>query len=613
MRVLIVDDEIDICKYLKRELQKVGCEVEYTTLTVNVIERLCSAEKEGKAYELLFLDLRMPKTDGFKLLKQIREANLDLDVIIITGYGDEDKAIKAIRLGAVDYLRKPISLEKLRSAIFRIKQKRAAKENKKLEHNILIVDDEKDLCKHIKRELEREGYKTAVAYDGNEGLNYFKNSRVDMVITDIRMPKMSGLEMLERCRAITDDFVSIIITGHGDHETAIKALKLGVFNYLRKPISLEELVISVNKGINLLLLKRGLSAHRRELEIETAIREQYAKNLEKMADEKTSEIKKLYDIVQAATESIVTSDLNGKIIDLNEATLKMYGSESRQDLIGKSFFDIVAPEDREKAVKTMKEVMKKGYVRDQEYNIVVKDGSRLPVEMSVSIIEGDDGKPVGFVCVIKDITKRKQAEEKLKQSFNKLRRTIGETIQAIASIVEKRDPYTARHQRHVAQLAFAIAKEMNLSKEKTDGIYMAALIHDIGKINVPAEILSKPTLLNENEFDMIKNHPQIAYDILKTIEFPWPVAKIILQHHERMDGSGYPQGLKEKDILLEARILAVSDVVEAMSSHRPYRPAHGIDKALEEILQKKGVLYDPKVVDACVKLFTKKKFKFEQE
>ena len=212
-----------------------------------------------------------------------------------------------------------------------------------------------------------------------------------------------------------------------------------------------------------------------------------------------------------------------------------------------------------------------------------------------------------------DIAKGKQAEQELKQSLNKLRRIMEETIRAMASITEVRDPYTAGHQKRVSQLAFAITKEMNLPKEESNGIYMAALIHDIGKINVPAEILSKPTLLTENELDMIKSHPQIAYDILKTIEFPWPVAKIILQHHERMDGSGYPQGLKEKDILLGAKILAVSDVVEAMSSHRPYRPAHSIDMALEEIQKNNGVLYDPDVVDACLKLFTKKKFRFEQE
>jgi putative nucleotidyltransferase with HDIG domain len=177
--------------------------------------------------------------------------------------------------------------------------------------------------------------------------------------------------------------------------------------------------------------------------------------------------------------------------------------------------------------------------------------------------------------------------------------------------VERRDPYTAGHQHRVANLAAAIANEIGLSEEQIDGVRMASVIHDLGKIHVPAEILSRPGRLTENEFSIIKTHPQTGYDILKTEEFPWPVAQIVLQHHERMDGSGYPSSLSGEEILLEARILAVADVVEAMASHRPYRPALGIDKALEEISKNKGVLYDAKVADACLRLFTEKGFKFE--
>jgi len=202
-------------------------------------------------------------------------------------------------------------------------------------------------------------------------------------------------------------------------------------------------------------------------------------------------------------------------------------------------------------------------------------------------------------------------EEELKRNFEKLQRAMEETIHALALTAERRDPYTASHQQRVTRLACAIAKEMRLSEDKIKGIQMAAVIHDIGKINIPAEILSKPGQLTKIELDMVKTHPQVGYDILKTIEFPWPIAQIVLQHHERMDGSGYPQGLSDDDILLEAKILGVADVVEAMSSHRPYRPAHGIDKALKEISQKKGVLYDPEVVDACLKVFTRRGFKFE--
>jgi putative nucleotidyltransferase with HDIG domain len=165
----------------------------------------------------------------------------------------------------------------------------------------------------------------------------------------------------------------------------------------------------------------------------------------------------------------------------------------------------------------------------------------------------------------------------------------------------------------VAHLAIAIAKEMGLSKDQIDGIRVAGIIHDIGKIAVPAEILSKPSQLSEYEFEMIKTHPRVGYEILKQIEFPWPVAQIVLQHHERINGSGYPQGLTGKDILLGAKILGVADVVEAMASHRPYRPALGINEALKEISQNKCVLFDPEVVEACLKLFIRKGFDFKEE
>jgi len=197
-------------------------------------------------------------------------------------------------------------------------------------------------------------------------------------------------------------------------------------------------------------------------------------------------------------------------------------------------------------------------------------------------------------------TERKWARRgTLEQSFEELRRSLKGTIHALVLAVEMKDPYTAGHQRWVAGLACAIAREMSLSGEKIEGIRMAGLVHDIGKLSVPAEILSKPSQLTGTEFDLLKAHPQVAYDILKAIDFPWPVAEIVLQHHERMDGSGYPQGLKGDDILFEARILAVADVVEAMLSHRPYRPALGIDKAMEEIRKNKGKLYDQDVVAAC--------------
>jgi putative two-component system response regulator len=205
------------------------------------------------------------------------------------------------------------------------------------------------------------------------------------------------------------------------------------------------------------------------------------------------------------------------------------------------------------------------------------------------------------------------ANEALKEMVSKVsaageavRKALQGVIQVISLIIETRDPYTAGHQRGVADLARAIARLMGLPPERLEGIRLAALVHDLGKISIPAEILAKPFRLTEAEMSMIRIHPQSGYEILKKVEFPWPIAQIVLQHHERLDGSGYPQGLRGPDILLEAKILGVADVVDAMCSHRPYRPAIGIDKALDEISQNRGILYDPEVVDACLKYFHEK-------
>jgi len=198
----------------------------------------------------------------------------------------------------------------------------------------------------------------------------------------------------------------------------------------------------------------------------------------------------------------------------------------------------------------------------------------------------------------------------LEKTMDELRKALDGIIHTMALTVEIRDPYTAGHQRRVANLARAIAIEMQLPDESVEGTYLAGVIHDLGKISIPADILSKPGRLTKNEFNLIKDHPQTGYDILKGIEFPWPIATIILQHHERFDGTGYPQGLSNENTLLEARIISVADVVEAIASHRPYRPALGIEVALEEISNGAGSMYDPKVTGICLKIFSENKFSF---
>ncbi len=239
-----------------------------------------------------------------------------------------------------------------------------------------------------------------------------------------------------------------------------------------------------------------------------------------------------------------------------------------------------------------------------------KDGTIVNVLILDYPINFNDNQ-IGTYGIYRDIAELKGSEKELEETLEKLRKAMGGIIHAIVSTVEVRDPYTAGHQQRVANLARAIAHDMGLPKEEVEGIRMAGTLHDLGKVNIPAEILSKPGQLTEIEFSLIKMHPQIAYDILKKIDTPWPIAEIVYQHHERIDGSGYPRGLTGKDIHLASKILTVADVVEAIASHRPYRPALGIKKALNEVSQFRGIYYDEHVVNTCIALFTENKFTFE--
>jgi HD-GYP domain-containing protein (c-di-GMP phosphodiesterase class II) len=237
-----------------------------------------------------------------------------------------------------------------------------------------------------------------------------------------------------------------------------------------------------------------------------------------------------------------------------------------------------------------------------------KDGSGIPVEIFARVL-AVEGREL-ILSVARDITERKEAETQVKQGLDSLRRALQGTVVALANTVEIKDPYTAGHQQRVAQLSCAMARELGWSQDRVEGIQVLCFLHDLGKIAVPAEILNKPGKISPAEFSLIKVHPQVGYDILKDIAFLWPVAQGVLQHHERLDGSGYPSGLTAGEITPEAKILAVADVVEAMASHRPYRPALGLEKALEEITRNRGKLYDPDAVDVCVRLLTEKDFRF---
>ena len=314
-----------------------------------------------------------------------------------------------------------------------------------------------------------------------------------------------------------------------------------------------------------------------------------------------------------APDIIYTLGTDGLFTYVNPAWEKILGHK-REEVIGKYFMDFVMEKGNENIVRLIKRIEKhKEIIKDASVVIIDKDGHDRLFTMNNAPNFDLEGNATGIVGTLKDVTELKRSEIELKENFKKLQMAMNSTINAISVIIESRDPYTAGHQKRVADLATAIAEEMSLSEESINIIHMASLIHDIGKIHIPAEILAKPGKLNEIEFSMIKTHPEIGYNILKTVEFTPPIAEIVLQHHERLNGSGYPKGLKGEEILLEARIIGVADVVEAMASHRPYRPSLGADKALEEITRFSGISYDSDVVNACLNLFKEKDFEFKQD
>ncbi|NMW21230.1 MAG: HD domain-containing protein [Chlorobiaceae bacterium] len=320
-------------------------------------------------------------------------------------------------------------------------------------------------------------------------------------------------------------------------------------------------------------------------------------------------------LLEEMSEGALTVTSDGLILFSNKRFAQMVNSPLNK-VIGCNLQTWVAPEYR-KILESLLNMVTEEKHR-AEFILVTEDGARLPVYLSIGNVKV--GKEAAVFCLVAtDLSEVKQIEKIVAskkmalaalQASQELQESLEESIKAIANTVESRDEYTAGHMRRVGQLAPAIAREMGLSEESIHGIALASTIHDLGKISIPVEILTKPVKLSKIEYQLIQTHVEAGYDIVKNIKFPWPIALLILQHHERMDGSGYPQGLKGEEILLESRIIAIADVIEAMASRRPYRTELGIDAALAEISQGRGTLYDPAAVDACIRLFLEKRFSF---
>ena len=485
---------------------------------------------------------------------------------------------------------------------------------------ILAIDDKMDNLVTLSALLKNlmPDCTVITAQSGPEGIVKAKAERPDAILLDIKMPEMDGFET---CRRLMDDESTkhipvIMITAiKTDPDSRIKGLECGANAFLSKPIDEYELVSQIKVALRIKKAEDDLREERnsikKTLQERTASLRQELTERRLVAKELRESNEYLYNLFNYANAPIIVWDPEFRITRFNHAFEKLTGRTS-QEVIGKSL-EILFPSEQ---VKSSMSFIRKTQMGERwetlEIDILNADGTDRTLLWNSATLMAPDGKtPIATIAQGQDITERKHAEKQLHNTLENLRKAVGTTIQVMASAVETRDPYTAGHQIRSADLARAIAVEMGLSQDKITAIRMAGSIHDIGKLSIPAEILSKPTKLSEIEFRLIKEHSRRGYEILKDVESPWPLAEIVYQHHERLDGSGYPRNLKGEEICIEARILAVADVVESMASHRPYRPGLGIDAALNEIEKNSGTIYDNAVADACLGLFRTKGFKLE--
>jgi putative nucleotidyltransferase with HDIG domain len=492
-------------------------------------------------------------------------------------------------------------------------------EDPKIKYRILAVDDDStvlDLYRQIlMSDATRGGFNGSFEVDcctqGDEAVEAVKlslefNRTYAVIFLDLSMPPGPDGEWAAEQIQNLDPYTNIVLVSGfmraGPQKLVNRSDAADKLLYLQKPFHRQEIL----QFATALSVKWQAEIELRNLhqKMENLVGErtnallQINKQLSKEIETRQKTEKALYmseanfrNMINNNADGILILDENSFVKFMNPAAETIFGTKAAH-FLGRPFEHLIIPG------------------KPTELDITIGDGKSMVVEMRV--METEWKKKKAYLASLRDITNRKRMQQRLQRSLDNLKEVMDDTIRAMALAVEMRDPYTSGHQHRVAQLAQAIAEEINLPDDAVEGVYMAASIHDIGKISLPAEILSKPVKLTEIERKMIQAHAKVGYDILNGIDFSWPIARIVLQHHERLDGSGYPHGLGGNEILIEARIVGVADVVETMASHRPYRPSIGLDKALEEIFKNKGRLYDERVVNACMLLFNEKGFEFAE-
>jgi PAS domain S-box-containing protein len=445
-------------------------------------------------------------------------------------------------------------------------------------YNILLVEDDRITSKLIQKYILDIGYYLAGAVSsGEEAVAIINQKEPDLVLMDINLEgKLDGIESAKSINSsISLPFV--YITSSSDYSTIERAKESNAYGYIIKPFN-----------------KKDLRAT-----IEMALLRYQMENKVKDNENRVS------TILNSIMDAVIVIDESGDIDYINAAAGRML-SLDKSEIIGRPIGETIKLGSDPKEEDNVFFPMSMNYIEFNNY--LTAGDKRIPVDFTSTPLRIGNGKLKGAVLVVRDITQQVEYDRRIQESMDTLTRAMYGTIEAITKTVETRDPYTAGHQKKVADIAKEIAKDMGLSRDIIESVNLAGQIHDLGKIAIPSEILNKPGRINEIEFALIKTHSAMGYEIMKNIDFPWPIADIVLQHHEKLDGSGYPNGLKGDQILIQARIISVADVLEAMASHRPYRAALGLDAAFAELQKNSGTHFEPAVVESCIRLFKEKGF-----
>ena len=467
---------------------------------------------------------------------------------------------------------------------------------------VLVVDDEAAIVRLLTRGLASVGYAQVTGMtEPAKVLECLDEGAPDLIVLDLTMPGMDGFELIERISArLPDDFFLpvLVLSGLHDQKSKERAFQAGAKDYLTKPVELSEFLLHVDSLLETRFMSQRLH------EAQSAMEHVIGCQAEELvvtdtARQHAEELLRLTQFsIDRAADSVFWLNSEGNVLFVSEATCRALGY-TREELLGMTISEVDPALSSSRYHRNWVKIKEQGTIRFEALHRT-KEGQDFPVDVTLNYLEFE-GKE--YNCVFaRDITSRKKTEKQLQESLSRLRESQATIIQVLSQVTELRDPYTAGHQQRVAEICVAVGSSMGLTPDRVEGLEVAALLHDVGKVSIPLEVLSIPGKFSLLQRMLVEGHVSAGYEILRPIFLPWPVADITLQHHERLDGSGYPNRLSGDQIMLEARILAVADTFEAMTTHRPYRGAVALEVALKELLIGKGKLFDVAAVDTLCRL-----------